>query len=78
MKLPDITPAQIVALVGALLAVLVSAGLDLSDDLQNSIIQLATVLSSLLVIGDATIRHGRSRALGVPPRPPVEEEDAGV
>lgn len=74
LKLPDITPAQIVAVVGALLAVVAAAGLDISDDLQNAIITLVTVLAPIVIVGDAVIRNGRSRALGVPPRPPVDSD----
>lgn len=77
MRLPDVTPAQIVAIVGAIIGVAVAAGLPISQDLQNQIIGLVTVLAPVLVVGDAAIRHGRSRALGVPPRPPVDT-DAGV
>jgi hypothetical protein len=74
LKMPDITPAQIVAIVTAVLGTAVAAGLDISDDLQNSIIQLVTVLGAVLFGADALIRHGRSRALGVAPRPALEEE----
>lgn len=63
MKMPDITPAQIVAVAGAILTVCIAAGLPISKDLQDSIIALATVLAPLLIAGDAVIRHGRSRAL---------------
>ena len=76
LKLPDITPAQIVALVGSLITVLVAAGLDISKDLQDSILQLVTVLASLLLVSDAAIRHGRSRALANPPKGIVADEDA--
>lgn len=62
LKTPDINPAQIVAIAGALLTVLVAAGLDISKDLQDSIISLVTVLAPVLLISDAAIRHGRSRA----------------
>jgi hypothetical protein len=63
VKMPDITPAQIVAVAGAIVTVLIAAGLPISKDLQDSIIGLATVLAPLLIAGDAVIRHGRSRAL---------------
>jgi hypothetical protein len=77
MQMPNITPAQIIAVVGAILAVAISAGLDISKDLQDSILQLTTVLSGLLLGADAVIRHGRSRALGVAPRPPVAHGETG-
>ena len=60
-KTPDITPAQLIAIVGAIIGVLVTAGLDLSQDLQDSIIQLVTVLAPILLVSDAVIRHGRAR-----------------
>lgn len=70
MSTPDLTPAQIIAVVGAALGVLVAGGLDISNDLQDSIIQLVTVLAPLLLASDAVIRHGRSRVLINPPKPP--------
>jgi hypothetical protein len=75
---PDITPAQLVAIAGAILGVLVAGGLDISEDLQEQIIDLITVLAPLLVVGDAAIRHGRSRAFAVPPRPIEEDDTAGA
>lgn len=68
MKTPDFTPAQIIATVGAILGVLVAAGLPISDALQENIIQLVTVLAPVLLVGDAVIRHGRSRALQAQPK----------
>ncbi len=62
---PDVTKIQQLA----------AAGLDLSKDLQDSIIQLVTVLSAFLFAGDAVIRHGRSRALQNPPKGEVASDD---
>lgn len=78
LKLPDITPAQMVAVVGSVIAVLVAAGLDISKDLQDSILQLVTVLSGFLLAGDAVIRHGRSRALQNPPKGEVSSDSSGA
>ncbi len=78
LSTPDITPAQVVAIAGAILGVAVAAGLPLSKDLQDSIIDLITVLAPLLLVGDAAIRHGRSRALLNPPRVPLEDHDTGA
>lgn len=72
MQTPDITPAQLIAIVGSILAVAVAAGLPLSKDLTDSIIQLVTVIAPVLLVGDAVIRHGRSRAMA-PPRIPPEK-----
>jgi hypothetical protein len=74
----NVTTAQIVAIAGAVVGVAVAAGSPLSKDLQDSTIQLISVLALLLVVGDAAIRHGRSRALLNPPRVPIEGEDAGA
>ena len=74
---PDITPAQLVAIAGAVLGVLVAGGLPISQELQEQIMNLITVLAPLLVVGDAAIRHGRSRAFAVPPRPIEDDEKAG-
>jgi hypothetical protein len=73
LSTPDITTAQFVAIVGAILGVAVAAGLPLSKDLQDSIVTLVTVLAPLIIVGDAHIRHGRSRALAIPPRP-IEDD----
>lgn len=74
MKSPDITPAQIIAVVTSLVGLFVSQGL-----IDNNLSQLIVGTASILVpfgwlVADAVIRHGRSRALGVPPRPPLEDE----
>ncbi len=58
---PDITPAQAIAVVGAILGVLVAGGLPLSQDLQDSIIKLVTVIAPILLISDAVVRHGRAK-----------------
>ncbi|HYY76574.1 MAG TPA: hypothetical protein VE644_09685 [Gaiellaceae bacterium] len=78
LSTPDVTPAQVIAVVGAVLGVLAAAGLPLSATLQDSIITLVTVLAPLVIIGDAHIRHGRSRALAIPPRPLEEEKQVGA
>ena len=77
LKTPDMTPAQYVAITGAILGVLVAGGLDISQELQDQIMNLITVLAPLLVVGDATIRHGRSRAFALPPRPIEDDGKAG-
>lgn len=57
---PDVTPAQMIAIVGSIIAVLVAGGLPLSQDLQDSIIRLVTVVAPILLVSDAAIRHGRA------------------
>lgn len=62
-KYPDITPAQIVAVVGAIVTQLVT-----NQFVSGHTARLITGLAGILVpvawmIADAVIRHGRSRAL---------------
>lgn len=59
-RTPDLTPAQLVAIVGAVIGLAVAAGLDISQDLQNSIINLVSIVAAALLVGDAGIRVGRS------------------
>jgi hypothetical protein len=59
-KTPDITPAQAVAVVGALLAVAASFGFDLSQQQQDSVMQLVSIVAGVLLAGEAVIRHGRA------------------
>jgi multisubunit Na+/H+ antiporter MnhB subunit len=59
-KTPDITPAQIVAVVGAVIAVLVAFGVDLSKAQTDAVIQAVSVIAGVLIAGDAVVRHGRS------------------
>jgi hypothetical protein len=61
--MPDITKAQFVALVQAVLAVCVAFGADVTKDQQDALMQLAGVLGGALVIADAIIRNGRSKVL---------------
>jgi len=58
---PDITKAQVVSIVGALIGVIVAAGVPMSDALQTSIIALVTVLAAVLLGADAHIRNGRAK-----------------
>lgn len=60
-KTPDVTPAQIVAIAGAVLACAAAFGFDVNDQQKDAILQLVTVLSSALVVGDAVVRNGRAR-----------------
>jgi len=76
LSMPEISTAQIVAVVGSILGVLVAAGLYISKPLQDSIISLVTVLGPVLIAGDALIRHGRSRALLNPPKGEVVSDES--
>jgi len=57
---PDITKAQIVSFITPILAVAVAFGWDISDTQQAAILGLAGVVSTVLTLGDAIIRHGRA------------------
>lgn len=59
-KTPDVTPVQAVAVVGAILAVAASFGFDLTQQQQDSIMQLVSIVAAVLLAGDAVIRHGRA------------------
>ena len=71
--MPNITPAQIVAVVGAFVAFLVAFGVPISDSQRDAMVSLATVLFPVLIGADALIRHGRSRALVA--EPPAVRDD---
>jgi hypothetical protein len=58
--MPDITPAQVVAVVGAVIAILVAYGVDLSAAQQDSIMNLVSILAPVLIAGDATVRAARN------------------
>lgn len=62
-SMPDITPAQIIAYIAAIVTQLVNFGL-LSGRTAHLVVGLAgIVVPATLLIADAIIRHGRSRAL---------------
>lgn len=61
MNTPDITAAQIVAIIQACVAFIVAFGAPLTTVQQEAIIQLATVLAAALPLSDAAIRRGRAR-----------------
>lgn len=61
MKMPDITPAQIVAAVGSAGAEAVAYKL-LSPGAEQLVVSIAgIVVPGVLMVGDAVIRHGRSK-----------------
>lgn len=61
MRTPNITTAQIVAVIGSMFAVAAAFGLHVNAAERGSIVQLVTVLGPVLVAADAVIRHGRSK-----------------
>jgi len=61
MNTPNITTAQMVAVIGAVFALLAAFGLHVTGAERGAIVNLATVLAPVLVAADAVIRHGRSK-----------------
>jgi hypothetical protein len=60
LKTPDITTAQIVALVQAVIGTLVAFSVDITDAQSVAIIALVAVIGATLGLGDAQIRKGRA------------------
>lgn len=67
MSTPDITKAQLAAIVQAIIGVLLAFGVDLTEPQQAALLGLVAVLGAALVTADAIIRHGRSRSLAPGP-----------
>jgi hypothetical protein len=59
-KTPDVTPAQMVAVAGAIVAVAAAFGFDLTQQQQDAVMQLVSIVAGLLIAGDAVVRHGRA------------------
>lgn len=57
---PDLTSAQLVAIVGAVIGAAVAFGAPISKAQTDAVLQLVTVVASALLVGDAVIRHGRA------------------
>lgn len=75
LKTPDITPAQLLAMVATIVGLLVSQGV-----IDNNRAQVITSIASIaipiiLVIADAIIRHGRARAFSLPPKGVVADDE---
>lgn len=73
MKTPDITPAQIVALVQAVISVLVSFSVPISDTQSAALLGLTTIVASVLIVGDAAIRRGRAKVVEATKKAELEE-----
>lgn len=61
MNTPDITTAQIVGVVGAIVGLLIAYGVHVSTGQQHAIVQLVTVLPAVLFAADAWIRGKRTQ-----------------
>lgn len=58
---PDITKAQVLAVLQAIIGLLVAFGIDVDQELQDAIVQLVTAVAVVLPLADALIRNGRAR-----------------
>jgi hypothetical protein len=67
--MPNVTPAQLVSVIGAIIAMIVAFGIPISQSERDAVINLATVFFPVLLGADALIRHGRSRVLMAEPSP---------
>jgi prolipoprotein diacylglyceryltransferase len=76
-NMPDITAAQIIAVVGSLIGVIVAFGVDLSAVQQDAIMDVVKIVAPVLIAGDAVIRTGRNyRAARVGQPLPTSEPTA--
>lgn len=57
--MPDVTKADVLAIIQAVVALLIAFGLDLSDVQVASIIGLSAVIAGVLPLADAKRRNGR-------------------
>ena len=82
-QMPDITAAQIVAVVGNVIAVAVAFGVSISHQQQDAVLALAGALGAILIVGDSHLRGRRvvahatiqaaSIAAQTPTAPPLQE-----
>lgn len=61
MQMPDVTKAQLIALVQAIIAVLVAFSVPISEIQSAALLGMTTVLATVLIAGDAAIRRGRAK-----------------
>ena len=77
-QMPNITAAQIVAIVGNAIAVAVAFGVTLSTQQQDALIALAGSLGAILVLSDSHLRSKRVQAHAVRTAAEVEAEAAAA
>lgn len=63
-RTPDVTKAQVIAVISTGLGIATAAGAPINQELQQQIINSVTVLGPTLVAGDAWIRWSRAKHLG--------------
>ena len=62
---PDITPAQLVAIVGNVIAVAIAFGANITKQQQDAILALVGVLGAFLIASDAHVRGRRAHATAI-------------
>lgn len=72
MATPNITQAQVLALVTAVIGLIVSQGLVSNDNGQKIIGIAAIAIPIVIALADAFIRHGRAKVAAVQAAQPVE------
>jgi hypothetical protein len=63
METPDVTKAQVIALVQAAIAVALAFGVNLSAAEQTKLLTVSGVIASVIVAADVAIRRGRQKHL---------------
>jgi hypothetical protein len=61
-RMPDLTAAQLVGVVGAVVAVAVSFGVHIAKEQQEAILALAAAVGAILFAADAHVRANRAHA----------------
>lgn len=74
LQTPDISPAQLLSMLTAIVGLVVSLGFVDNDRAQAFLAAASVVVPIAWIWADALIRHGRSRALLLPPKPIDENE----
>jgi hypothetical protein len=64
-QMPDITPAQLLAVAVNIIAVAIAFGANLSTHQQQTIVALAGVLGAFLIGSDAYLRGRRAQAVAM-------------
>ena len=61
-QMPDITPAQILAIVGNIIAVAIAFGVHITKEQQDAVLALTGALGAFLIASDAHLRGRRAHA----------------
>jgi hypothetical protein len=64
-QMPDITPAQILAIVGNIIAVAIAFGVHITKEQQDAVLALTGALGAFLIASDAHLRGRRAHAAAV-------------